>query len=289
MASRKQRAQIAAETVAITEAGSYVAPSGRQVVVGDTISESLAATALILPSGFALLRTMAVRKLADRSHKTEFAVANETTFAAARRLGTLTGWDRVCALNFASAKNPGGGFLSGAQAQEECLARASALHACLERQMKYYEANRGCQSLLYTDHIIVAPRVPVFRDDEDRLLEEPWAATILTAPAPNAGAIAKNQPELLDQVEPTFRRRIEMVLSAAVAFDQTAIVLGAWGCGVFGNDPAMVAGLFAEFLLGNGPFAKAFSHVAFAVLDRQGDAIARFRQRFAAALEHPLG
>ncbi len=280
MASRKQRAQIAAETVAIAKAGSYVAPSGRKVVVGDTISESLAATALISPSDLASLRTTAAPKLAALSHETEFKVANETTFVAAGRLGTLTGWDRVCALNFASAKNPGGGFLSGAQAQEECLARASALHACLERRMEYYEANRSCESLLYTDHMIVAPHVPVIRDDQDRLLEEPWAATILTAPAPNAGAIAKNQPALLGQVEATFRRRIEMVLSAAVAFDQSAIVLGAWGCGVFGNDPAMVAGLFAEFLLGDGTFAKAFSHVAFAVLDRQGETIAPFLQAF---------
>jgi hypothetical protein len=52
MASRSKRAQIAAETVAIAKAGSYIAPSGRQVIVGDMVSESLAATALILPSRF---------------------------------------------------------------------------------------------------------------------------------------------------------------------------------------------------------------------------------------------
>jgi uncharacterized protein (TIGR02452 family) len=110
--------------------------------------------------------------------------------------------------------------------------------------------------------------------------------TIITSPAPNAGAIAKNKPRDLPHVEPTFRRRIEQVLSAAVTFDQTALVLGAWGCGVFGNDPAMVARLFGEFLLGNGPFATAFEHVEFAVLDRQGDTIAPFAEMFGPSVEN---
>ncbi len=162
---------------------------------------------------------------------------------------------------------------------EESLARASALHACLERHPEYYEANRRFPSALYTDHLIVSPRVPVFRDDEDNLLEEPWGVTIITAPAPNAGAIAKNVPQAVDKIVPTFRRRIEQVLSAAVVFDQAALVLGAWGCGVFGNDPRMVARLFGEFLL-NGPFAGAFQHVSFAVLDRKGDTIETFEEVF---------
>jgi uncharacterized protein (TIGR02452 family) len=190
------------------------------------------------------------------------------------------GPDQVAALNFASAKNPGGGFLGGSQAQEESLARASALYASISKHIEYYEVNRATRSLLYTDHLIVSPRVPVIRDDEDRLLEEPWEVTIITSPAPNAGAIAENNPSESVQVEPTFRRRIEQVLSAAVAFDQTALVLGAWGCGVFRNDPATVARLFGEFLLPGGTFAKAFAHVSFAVLDRQGDTLAAFANVF---------
>jgi uncharacterized protein (TIGR02452 family) len=281
MSSRSKRALIAAETIAITDAGTYLAPSGRENVVRDAIARAADASVLVSPAEFVELRATANRKLSDLSHRTAFGVANETTFAAARRLAAEVGGHRTAALNFASAKNPGGGFLSGAQAQEECLARASALYACLQRHMPYYEANRRCESLLYTDHMIVAPRVTVFRDDDDQLLEEPWETTIITSPAPNAGAIAKNDPPSIDLIEPTFRRRIEMVLSAAVAFDQTAIVLGAWGCGVFGNDPAMVARLFAEFLLGDGRFAHAFAHVAFAVLDRKGDTIAPFAGAFA--------
>jgi len=69
-------------------------------------------------------------------------------------------------LNFASAKNPGGGFLGGGSAQEESLARSSGLFPCINQMQQMYETNRAYRSCLYTDHMIYSPRVPVFRDDE---------------------------------------------------------------------------------------------------------------------------
>jgi uncharacterized protein (TIGR02452 family) len=75
--------------------------------------------------------------------------------------------------------------------------------------MGYYDANRRDPSLLYTDHMIVSPRVPVFRDDDDRLVEQPWEVTIITAPAPNAGAILENQPDASASIEPAFRRGVQ--------------------------------------------------------------------------------
>lgn len=280
MANRDQRARNAAETVAIAQGGTYLAPSGVPVSIHNSVQLAIHKTVLITPGQSRSLRSRADRAICDRAFRTALEVRNETTFVAARRLVRQFGPDRVAALNFASAKNPGGGFLGGSQAQEESLARASALYVCLLGQMSYYDANRSAHSLLYTDHMIVSPQVPVFRDDDDQLLEEPWEVTIITSPAPNAGAIAKTEPESISSIEPTFRRRVEQVLSAAVVFDQTALVLGAWGCGVFGNDPAMVARLFGEFLVNNGPFATAFEHVAFAVLDRRGDTFAAFAELF---------
>ena len=280
MANRSERGRIAAETVEITRAGTYVGPSGRAVSMGDTVRAAVEGTVLITPTEAAGLRARADAKMASLNARTTFEVRNEGTFTAARRLVERFGPERVAALNFASAKNPGGGFLGGSQAQEESLARASALYACLEPQTGYYDSNRRASPLLYTDHMILSPRVPVFRDEEDRLLESPWEVTIITSPAPNAGAIAAKDSAVAHQVVPTFRRRIEQVLSAAVLFDQTALVLGAWGCGVFRNDPATVAGLFAEFLLGSGAFARAFEHVTFAVLDCGGETIAPFALTF---------
>src|SRR5262249_60941792 len=104
---------------------------------------------------------------------------------AARRLYEDEGEQNAVALNFASARNPGGGFLGGAKAQEEDLARRSALYACLLTQRPYYDANRAERSLLYTDHIIYSPSVPFFRDRALDLVESPFCASIITAPAPN--------------------------------------------------------------------------------------------------------
>lgn len=280
MANRDERARIAAETVAIAQGGRYRSPSGVDISINDAVRTAIHQTRSYSPGESRSLRNRADSRLSRRSFATSFTVCNETTFAAAKRLVDRFGASSVAALNFASAKNPGGGFLGGSQAQEESLARASALYACLQGQTGYYEANRRESSLLYTDHMIVSPRVPVFRDDADRLLEQPWEATIITAPAPNAGAIRQNDPHASVDIEPTFRRRIGHVLAAAVVHDQTALVLGAWGCGVFRNDPAMVAELFGEFLLGAGPFSRAFEHVAFAVLDRQGNTMRAFEQVF---------
>jgi uncharacterized protein (TIGR02452 family) len=74
---------------------------------------------------------------------------------------------------FASARRPGGGFLTGAQAQEESIARASALHACLRVVGDFYAYQRRRPELTYSDRVIYSPAVPVFRDDTGALLPVP--------------------------------------------------------------------------------------------------------------------
>jgi uncharacterized protein (TIGR02452 family) len=276
MSSRNHRATVASQTLSIVQGGTYYAPSGKAISIAASVQMAIHRTILITPRQTRALRSRADEIIASRPFATRFHVANETTLTAARRLVAQNGPDRVAALNFASAKNPGGGFLNGSQAQEESLARATALYPSLLTQRAYYDANRHAPTALYTDHMILSPQVPVFRDDDDQLLEEPWEVSIFTAPAPNAGAIASNHPDSMDDIEPTFRRRIEQLLCVATVHEQSALVLGAWGCGVFRNDPAMVAGLFAEFLLPGGPFASAFEHISFAVLDRHGDTFSAF-------------
>jgi uncharacterized protein (TIGR02452 family) len=195
-------------------------------------------------------------------------VVNETTLHAARRLLAGEAGLRVLALNFASARHPGGGFLRGSQAQEESLTRASGLYGCLSAFREMYDANARFPSCLYTDHMIYSPDVPVFRDDEDTLLECPYPLSFVTAPAVNIGALRTNEPDSLGQVEPVMLSRMEKLLSVAVVHRHDALVLGAWGCGVFGNDPERVAGWFRRHLTGDGLFRRAFRTVVFAVLDR---------------------
>jgi uncharacterized protein (TIGR02452 family) len=280
MSTRAHRARTAAETLAIAQSGLYVAPVGASVNIQDAIQMAVHQTRLITPGQHRGFSARAATQSPSRPSQTTLEVTRESTLAAARRLVARFGPDRVAALNFASAKNPGGGFLNGSQAQEESLARATALYPCLLSQRAYYDANRRAPTALYTDHMILAPQVPVFRDDDDGLLEEPWQVSFITAPAPNAGALASNHPGELDNLLPTLRRRIQQVLSLAAAHDQPALVLGAWGCGVFRNDPATVANLFAESLLPPGPFATSFDHITFAILDRQGHTHAAFAAVF---------
>jgi uncharacterized protein (TIGR02452 family) len=105
----------------------------------------------------------------------------------------------------------------------------------------------------------------VFRDDSGALLEPPYPLSFLTAAAPNAAAIRADTPELIGAVPAAVRSRAARVLDVAAAHGHRRLILGAWGCGVFGNDPALVADAFAGALAGR-PY---FDEVAFAVLDRQ--------------------
>ncbi|MER7164048.1 TIGR02452 family protein, partial [Streptomyces lydicus] len=175
----------------------------------------------------------------------------------------------LAVLNFASARNPGGGYLNGAQAQEEALCRGSALYSCVREAPEFYAAHRADPSPFYSDRVILSPGVPVFRDDRGELLDEPYEAGFLTAAAPNAGVIARQRPAEAGRVPAALTARAERVLEVAAASGHRQLVLGAWGCGVFRNEPAEVAGAFAAALLGAGRFAGWFDRVVFAVLDRR--------------------
>jgi uncharacterized protein (TIGR02452 family) len=276
MAKRTTLAAIAAETVQILSAGSYVGPSGRTVSILPELNYAVNETRLFSPSQLARLKAVSP----SPRPPCKISVSNCTTLSAARQLHAAHGAERVALLNFASARNPGGGFLSGSQAQEESLARASGLYGCLSRMADYYTANRKHRSALYTDHMIYAPLVPVFRDDEDRLLDDPWCVSTITAPAVNAGVVRSQEPENVTRIRDVMNDRIESVLAQAVHQGQDALVLGAWGCGVFANDPVEVAELFAGHLLGEGRYARAFTEVVFAILDRRGQIIGPFAEVF---------
>ncbi|MCE9578776.1 MAG: TIGR02452 family protein [Deltaproteobacteria bacterium] len=270
-------AGVAKHTLAIVADRGYVAPSGARRDLGPALDRAIGGTRLYRPAE--------LRALVDAPGRGGGAptieVTAETTCAAARRLAA-TG--PVLALDFASAKNPGGGFLGGARAQEEDLARCSALYTCQLTARAYYDANRACDSMLYTDHVIYSPAVPFFRDDRLDLLEHPYLCAVITAPAPNAGEALRRDPRAHAAIAETLARRAAMVLAVAAAHGERRLVLGAWGCGVFRNEPVAVSAVFAS-LLASPRFAGAFDHVAFAIFSRGAaqPTLAAFRARFAPA------
>ena len=187
---------------------------------------------------------------------TRFQVTNETTLGASLRL--VESGLRPLALNFANGINPGGGFLSGARAQEEVLCRSSALYQTLVED-PMYEEHRKRQVPDSTDWAIYSPDVPVFRMDDGAELQHPWLLSFITCAAPYAPAIG--QPEAGDLLQ----RRIYRVLDIARAYGHSTLVLGAWGCGAFANDPLRTAIDFRQAL--ENDFTRAFSDIVFAITD----------------------
>ena len=266
MLPRMSLADVAKETVEIVERGTYTCPSGQVVSIRDELAAALAGTVLHRPGDF---DDGALPRPHGGGAPPKLEVWADTTAGAARRLAEAPGAAKVAALNFASAKNPGGGFLGGAKAQEEDLARCSALYHCLRTQRDYYAVNRAESSMLYTDHIIYAPAVLFFRDERLDLLARPFCAAIVTAPAPNAGEHLRRDADGHAAIAAALDRRAERVLRVFAHHRERVLVLGAWGCGVFRNDPAAVAATFMRWL--HAPeYLGAFDHVVFAIHARGG-------------------
>ncbi|MFG2479532.1 TIGR02452 family protein [Streptomyces fagopyri] len=267
---------IARQTEEAVAAGSYRGPRGRVVPIAAAVEAARAGTRMYGPGPVGLPAGGPAAPAAGFG-RTSFEVTGESSTQAARRLtGERAQGPRgpVAVLNFASARNPGGGYLRGAQAQEEDLCRASALYACLLRVGEFYDHHRAHRDPFYTDRVIHSPAVPVFRDGRGELLDEPYTAGFLTAAAPNAGVVLRTAPERAGELPRALAVRAERVLETAAAQGYRRLVLGAWGCGVFRNDPAQVAAAFRGLLVG-GRFEGYFDQVVFGVLDRTPRAVTR--------------
>jgi len=153
--SRELAAHYGREAVQITVAGQYNAPSGQTVALDDLIERSVEGTVSYPPES-----SLPERHVGNL--QTRISVENRTTLSAAKHL--LDSGYRPAALNFASATQPGGGFLNGASAQEEYLARSSALYACL-RDNPMYAYHRALRDPRYSNYAIYSPDVPVFRTE----------------------------------------------------------------------------------------------------------------------------
>lgn len=138
--------------------------------------------------------------------------------------------EKVCILNFASYKNPGGGFLKGANAQEEALCGASGLYPVLLSQTAWYEKHRnenvdGC----YSNDYIYSENVPFIHNGKL------FSVDVLTIAAPNTKATRRKD------VNKIMKERMEVAIKVAISKGVTVMLLGAFGCGAFGNDAKFVA------------------------------------------------
>src|SRR5258708_19046983 len=237
------RKQVAQETVEALERGTYQAPGGVFVDFAAQLASCVAGTRYYSPEA---LDTLQQQVLAHpvAENATTFELVNETTLQGAERLVSSGKYQRVTALNFASAKNPGGGFLGGAQAQEESLARSSGLYKSLLECRDYYIHHRSQHTSLYSDRMIYSPACPVLRRDDGQWLDTPYLVDFLTSPAPNAGAITKNEPHNLSEIQDIFHARAGKMLALAAHQGFDSLVFGAWSCVPFITDPHLFVSYF---------------------------------------------
>lgn len=138
----------------------------------------------------------------------------------------------VIALNFANAHHAGGAYALGGNAQEESLCRASLLYYAIRDVKAFYANNRKRVSALYTDGMILSENVPVIRTEDGMRLEETVYANFVTSPAVNRHGVPPWQTIIANE---TMESRIQKIVSLMQSEKPDVMILGAFGCGAFGN------------------------------------------------------
>lgn len=167
--------------------------------------------------------------------------------------------NRVCVLNMASSRKAGGGVRNGSKAQEECLFRCSNLfETVLQEEYPILE-----------DEAIYTQTASFFKDKDYNLMEE-VVSDVITVPAINLNRKMKDGQDVYsdDEYISETKRRIRAIFAEARENFVDVLILGAWGCGVFGNDPKRMANMFKEVMEEKeGYYVKWFDKVVFAVIN----------------------
>ncbi len=266
------RKATARQTLAIMEQGAYQY-EGRTIDLHSELEEAVRSSFLITPQQAEEL--LEAYSECGGTAKVLTCAENISTVDAVRRL-TEEGKENIGVLNFASAKNPGGGFINGAMAQEESLAASSILYRTLTAHEEYYRENRAQRSMMYTNYAIYSPDVVFFRDGRFQLVEKPFKASVLTLPAVNMGQVLLKGEDSAE-AERVMRRRMKLTLAVFARQGAKNLVLGAYGCGVFRNDPKLIAAWWKALLEEEG-MGQYFDFIFYAVLDRSknGECIKAF-------------
>lgn len=208
-------------------------------------------------------------------------VTKNKTFEAAVQRHKECPNDHIAVLNFASAVNPGGGVKHGSSAQEESLCRCSTLYPTLDRRFlwnKYYDVNRTANDPLHTDACIWSPGIVICKSDTSvpsRLQPADWVVVdVISCAAPNLRGDMGNiyNPEDTRTIRLTSKeqynlhlKRARHIMHIAAAHNTDTIILGAFGCGAFENDPYAVAAAYHDAL---PEYMEYFAKIEFAVYCR---------------------
>lgn len=262
---KEDRIKVATDTVHISRANGY-SYKGKSI----TLDSRLHSYPITIPENFTLPNV-------KRNGKIE--VISSTTIAAIIDNKDIS--ESLGVLNFASAHTIGGGFLTGAMAQEESLCYCSNLYVSqLTQENMYYAINRKSKSKTYTDEMFNTKYVSVFKNDKFDLLESPIVVgNMITCPAVNVSSFEQMTKNEEQMIHLTMLRRIHKTIVAFIQSGATTLILGAFGCGVFGNNPFDVAQYFKQLLILDG-YAKYFDKIIFAIPNRPEVNLSAFKSVF---------
>lgn len=221
------------------------------------------------------INKLPLKTLKLNPERAKIIVTKSSSFDAARK------YNNVAVLNFASATTPGGGVTKGSFAQEECLCRCSTLYCSLtecEMLNQFYIPHRNGLNALHNDDIIYTPGVVIFKSDAYTNLYQNKTVNVITCAAPNLRekpANAYNNESSNAKIEISdeellklHERRGRAILKTAHYFGNDNVILGAFGCGAFKNDPKIVAQAYKNIL---PEFNHAFKTIEFAVFCKGED------------------
>lgn len=220
----------------------------------------------------------------NRGFDTIVSVTRERSLECAQNFHQKYLERKIGVHNFASATNPGGGVVNGSSAQEEAICRCSTLYPCLntERNLsEFYQMHRKKKDLRYTDYCIYTPNITVIKSDTaypELLPESQWFhVDMLTCAAPNLREKPYNamNPGCVNPVKVSdeellqiHKKRAKHLLTIAAANGIEILILGAFGCGAFRNDPSIVARAYNEVI---SEFKGCFREICFAVYCNPND------------------
>ena len=272
--NRENRKIKALETLQIIKENSYINNNGEKIEFKPWLNESVLKTELFTSEDLSYKLEKIKKK---NEYNTLIEITSEDSVSCILRLSNESKKEAMC-LNFASAKNPGGGFLNGAIAQEESLALSSGLYESQLSVPQFYEKHKKMKSCIYTDSMIYSPNIPVFRNGDGELISKPKYVSFITSPAVNTGIVLRRESKSEEDIKQLMAMRIKKLLALSLDKQHETLILGAWGCGVFQNDPKVIAELFYSEL--NGDFKNCFKHIVFAIYSRNEKFINEFKTKF---------
>lgn len=209
-----------------------------------------------------------------KEKQTVISVVPLDTVTAGNKCVAENAFGKTALLNFSSYKNAGGMFLNGSKAQEECLCHASFLYNVLTRwEDAFYAQNRTCLNrALYQNRALYVPDI-VFHQDGNV-----FSCDVITCAAPNKSAAQKYCRVSDAENTEVLKSRIKYVLDIAEDNDVDTLILGAYGCGVFGQNPAEVAAVFQGCL--ETTHKNCFANIVFAILEGKNKNLEIFQSVF---------